>query len=121
MTTLAYLATPYSKYMGGDLERAFIDAARLAARLLAVGVHCYSPIVHMHPIAIHGGLDPLDYGIWLPFDEMMMASCDTLIVAQMDGWDQSVGIAHEITLFKKAKKPVFDLNIETLTMTRRAT
>jgi hypothetical protein len=34
---LAYLATPYSKYEGGNLELAFRDAARLAAQLMLSG------------------------------------------------------------------------------------
>lgn len=117
--TLAYLATPYSKYKNGDLNAAFVDASRLASRLLVAGVKVYSPIAHTHPLAIHGGLDPLDYTIWLPFDETMMKVSDVLIVAHMDGWRESFGIAHEVDFFHRSNKPIFDLDTNTLNMLRR--
>lgn len=117
---LAYLATPYSKYPHG-IERAFADAAALAARLMLAGVKVYSPIAHTHPLAVHGGLDPLDHAIWLSFDEAMMAAAGVLIVAHLDGWAESMGIAHEIAFFERAGKPVFDLDPANLLMTRRQT
>lgn len=115
---LAYLATPYSKYPGG-IEAAWVDACALAARLLVAGLGVYSPIAHTHPLAIHGGLDPLDHDIWLPFDEAMMAKADELIVAHMATWETSRGIAHEVAVFEAAGKPVYDLDPDSLTMRRR--
>lgn len=114
---LYYLATPYTKYKGGDIEAAFTEAAALAARLLKAGHKVYSPIAHTHPLAMHGKLDALDHSIWLPFDEAMMRACDALLVAHMDGWKESKGVLHEIQFFAKANKPIFDLNIDTLAMT----
>ena len=116
--TLAYLATPYTGY-GAGINAAFEDAAALAAQLMVAGVNVYSPIAHTHPLAIHGKLDPLDHSIWIPFDEVMMAKADTLIVAHMDGWEFSIGIAHEVGVFEKAGKPIFDLWPETMKMARR--
>lgn len=116
---LCYLATPYSKYEGGDLDLAFRDAARLAAELLKVGIKVYSPIAHTHPLAVYGDVDPMDHDIWLPFDEAMMKASDVLIVAHMNGWQESRGIAHEIEFFDKADKPIFDLDPRSLTMSRR--
>lgn len=116
--TLAYLATPYSKYPGG-IWPAFIDACRIAARLMQAGIKVYSPIAHTHPLAIFGEIDPLDHAIWLPFDEAMMNVADVLIIAHMRGWDESKGIAHEIEFFAEAGKPIFDLDPETLRTTRR--
>ncbi len=116
---LCYLATPYSKYKRGNIEQAFVDAARLAAALLTSGLRVYSPIAHTHPLAVYGELDPLDHSIWLPFDEAMMEAADCLIVAHMDGWDVSFGIAHEIEFFDKANKPIFDLDMTTMAMTLR--
>ena len=115
---LGYLGTPYTLFPPA-LTRAFILAARLAARLLKVGIKVYSPIAHTHPIAIHGGLDPRDHAIWIPFDRLMMARCDILIVAHMDGWAESKGIAHEVEFFAKANKPIFDLEPATLFMEKR--
>lgn len=115
---LAYLATPYSKYPG-SIASAFVDASKLAAKLMVAGVRVYSPIAHTHPLAMYGNLDPLDHRIWLPFDEAMMAKADVLIVAHMASWETSKGIAHEVEYFTRAKKPIFDLDPETLSMKRR--
>lgn len=112
---LVYLATPYSKYPAG-IEMAFRDAAVLTGRLLSAGVRAYSPITHTHPIAIHGGLDPMDHSIWLPFDSAIMDKADALLVAKMSTWEQSYGIRHEIDVFRKAGKPRYYLEPETMTV-----
>jgi hypothetical protein len=114
---LIYMATPYSKYYAG-IENAFRDASALAARLLKLGVNVYSPIAHTHPLAIYGDIDPLDHGIWLPFDQAMMNAAHGLVVAQMRGWRDSKGMLHEIKFFAEAQKPVFYLDV---VMTRFAT
>lgn len=116
--SLAYLATPYTNFKP-DHVVAYIKACRLAARLLLAGVKVYSPIAHTHPIGVYGDIDPLDHGIWLPFDEAMMAKADVLIVAHMAGWESSKGIAHEVAYFGRANKPIYDLDPETLGMKRR--
>lgn len=116
--SLCYLATPYSKYRFG-IDRAFSDASIVAAKLLKDGIKVYSPIAHTHPLAAFSNLDPLDHSIWLPFDEAMMEAADALVVAHMEGWEASFGIAHEIKFFQSADKPIFDLDPETLEITRR--
>lgn len=105
---LAYLATPYTKWKDG-IDDAFVQAAKIAALLMRSGIKVYSPIAHTHPLAIHGNIDPFDHAIWLPFDQAMMDACGVLIVAHMDGWQESKGVMHEIDYFMKARKPIFDL------------
>ena len=118
---LCYLGTPYTRYPCG-LQRAFIDACKLAGRLLRTSaIKVYSPIAHTHPIAIHGDIPAHDHAIWLPFDALMMARCDILLVAHMDGWAESKGIAHEIEVFTQARKPIFALDPTTLMMARHST
>lgn len=106
---LCYLATPYSQFEGG-IEAAFVRACEIAALLVTTGVRVYSPIVQTHPLAMHGRLEPLDHELWLPFDEAMMDAADCLIVARMPGWDRSLGVAHEIAVFRRENKPVFHLD-----------
>jgi hypothetical protein len=107
---LYYLATPYSLYVGG-IERAFIDACKVTAALIKAGYSVYSPIAHTHPIASHGGMDPMDHKIWLPFDEAMMVSCDALLVARLPGWEESYGIEYERSFFVKEGKAEYLLDI----------
>jgi len=106
---LIYLATVYSKHPEG-LEVAFRHAAILASRLMLKEINVYSPICHTHPMAIHAGLNPLDHSIWLPFDEVIMKKADALLVAMMERWEDSVGIAHEIKRFTEMQKPIYYLD-----------
>lgn len=113
---LYYLATPYTKYSTG-IEEAFAAAASLAARLLRKGIEVYSPIAHCHPMAVHGNLDAKNHDLWLPYQEAMMRRCDALLVANLNGWRESKGVAHEIEFFKYAGKPLHMLALDTLVMT----
>jgi hypothetical protein len=112
------LATPYSKYRKG-LDAAFKDAAALAARLIQYGHQVYSPIAHGHPLAVHGGIDPLDAALWLEQQLPMMKRCDALLVAHLPGFGKSRGIAFEVGVFARAGKPIFDLDPADLSMRRR--
>lgn len=103
--TFWYLASPYSKYPEG-LEKAFEDVCAAACELIRHGIKVYSPIAHTHPVAIHGGEDPLDHGIWLPADLPFMDAASGLIVLKMPGWDESVGIRYEIRRFAEQLKPI---------------
>jgi hypothetical protein len=100
-----YLASPYSRYVGG-LETAFQEIARNAALLIRAGVRLYCPIAHTHPIAMQGGIDPLDHGIWLPADRPFMFAACGLIVCMMEGWELSYGISVEMDEFARAGKPL---------------
>ena len=113
---LCYVGTPYTKYPGG-IELAFADACKLTARLLKEGLRVYSPIAHTHPIAIHGGIDPLDLNVWLPFDAAMMHKADAMVVAMMDGWETSYGVRHEMETFANAGKQIFFLEPVSLEIT----
>lgn len=109
---LTYLASPYSRYV--SLHAACRDASIVAARLIKSGYRVFSPIAHSHTIAMHGGLGPMDHAFWLNFDLSFMRVCDSLMIAMLDGWKQSVGVAMEIEYFEKAGKPIFYVNPNTL-------
>lgn len=116
---LIYVGTPYTKYVP-DIDAAFTDACKLTAQLLKAGLKVYSPIAHTHPLAVHGGLDPLDLSIWLPFDGAMIDKADAMIVAMLPGWETSTGVKHEIHAFIEAGKPVYFLNPADLSLHRSA-
>lgn len=112
-STLYYLATPYSRYKDG-IWPAYKVAARLAGRLVAQGLNIYSPIAHSHPLAIYGGVDPLDHDLWMRIDAPFVSVCGGLIVGTMDGWRDSKGVTHEIGEFVRARKPVYQVDPTTL-------
>ena len=112
----AYLATPYSQWPHG-LDDAHRQACRLAWSLISRGVPVYSPIAHMHPIAMVGGLDPTDHELWLTVDEAMMAGAAELLIADLPGWRQSRGVAIEMRWFVGERRPIWVL--DTLSLDRR--
>lgn len=116
--TLAYLATPYTKYPAGP-KSAHAAAASVAAKLITTGMAVFSPIAHAHPIALQGGFDLFDATLWAPLYQRMLAHCDVLIVAHLPSWENSKGVAEEIKFFERAAKPIFDLDPESLKMVRR--
>jgi hypothetical protein len=108
-----YLAAPYSGH-AFSLEDAFMRICEIAADLIRAGVRLYCPVAHSHSIAIHGGLDPSDNDLWIPFDAPMMDTATGLIVAMIEGWDESEGVAAEIAFFRKTDRPIYYLAPETL-------
>ena len=112
---LCYLATPYTRFDGGH-ESAFIEACQISARLMKMGVNLFCPIAMSHPIIIHGGINAIDHDFWMEFNTPMLEVANTLVVAQMDGWDVSRGIECEIDFFKIAGKPILYLDTETLSL-----
>lgn len=119
--TLIYLATPYTRTAIG-FDAAADEAARVAARLaLATNAAVFSPIVHGHVICRAGSLDPVkDSVAWAKLNARMVSVSDVLVIAHMDGWDESEGIADEIGGFLRAHKPIFDLvDVKNIKMIRR--
>ncbi len=114
---LVYLATPYSRYLGG-IELAYIDASRLAADLLRAGVNVFCPIAHTHPLAIYGNINPLDCDLWLKADKPFMEKADALLVGKLHGWDKSYGISHELEYFRSCGKPVLFIDPYTMEIER---
>jgi nucleoside 2-deoxyribosyltransferase len=105
---LWYLGSPYSRYRYGP-EAAYERISHQAAVLLREGVNAFSPIAHSHSLATHGGLDPVDHDYWMAKDRPYMEKCDGLIVCEMEGWQESRGLAHEIEFFSSAGKPVIHM------------
>ena len=113
---LVYLATPYTKYRDG-IQVAFEHACKLAARLVVLKLNVYSPIAHTHPIAVCGELNPLNHFLWLDFDKAMVRAASALLIARMDGWRKSYGIAQEEKWFRQAGKPIYWIDPITLEVT----
>lgn len=105
MMELWYLASPYSRYVGGT-ENAFREAAEATAALVRAGYKVFSPIVHSHVVAHAGRFDPLDCAMWLEQDEPFMKAAAGIVVLMLEGWQESVGVSHEIERFAQMDKPI---------------
>lgn len=116
---LIYLATPYTKYPDG-LDQAYVIAAQLTCRLRNNGFRIYAPIVASHVLAKQTGVDPRDHEFWMGFCRLWMPRCHELLVAQMAGWRDSLGIGMEIEAFRSLGKPIRYLECETLSVSEAA-
>jgi hypothetical protein len=103
--TLWYLASPYTKYKSGH-EIAYRDVCAMAAALVKKGYAVFSPIAHGHGLSKHGGIPFTDHAVWEKIDSPFVDLCGGLIVAKLDGWDNSEGVAVEISKFRAAGKPI---------------
>lgn len=99
-----YLGSPYSKYRLGH-ECAAYEVGVAAARLMARGFPIYCPIVHGHFTSKYGEL-PQTWEFWKEQCQPMIDGAAALIVLQMDGWLESVGLTYEIAEFQRAGKPI---------------
>lgn len=103
-----YLATPYTQHPRG-FEAAYQDACILSAWLLQRGVEVFSPIAHSHGIAVFSSIGETDHDFWLTYDMLFVDIACGLMVAQIDGWEQSYGIGVEVMEFKRQGKPIVHL------------
>jgi hypothetical protein len=104
-TTFHYLASPYSRYPHG-MEAAFRAACEATAVLMRQGHRVFSPIAHSHPIGVHGLLPLTDHNLWMAADRPFMDSASGCLVLMLEGWQESIGVKHEIEVFTKAGKPI---------------
>lgn len=110
---LVYVASPYSLFPHG-LEEAWADASAITADLTELGIHAFSPIAHSHSLAVCGAMDPHDAALWAPLNEVMMSFADALVVAKLEGWEESKGVGEEIARFKGEGKPIYYVNPDTM-------
>ena len=108
---MIYVASPYS-HPDAAVRTARYDAARRhAARLVREGRLAYSPIVHSHPLAELGL--PGDWTYWAEHNRHMLAACRELVVLALPGWQESQGVAAEVTMAGELGLPVrFEAPVE---------
>jgi len=94
-----YVASPYSHD-----DRTIVNARHhlvlhYTTHLFRQKKLAFSPIVHCHPIAQHGGL-PGDFQFWEQYNRAMIGSCDMMHVLELPGWEMSKGVTSEIKIAK---------------------
>ena len=101
---MIYLASPYSHPDAAIREERFRAACQAAAQMMRNGNVVFSPIVHSHPIALHGL--PTDWRFWERHDQEQLTRCDEVVVLTIDGWRESEGVQAEIRIATEFGKPV---------------
>ena len=89
-----YLASPYSHPDEQVRESRYLEAVDACHDIINLG-HCpFSPIVHSHPIALRHG-SGLGFDSWMKIDFEMICRCDELWILNIEGYDESEGVAKE--------------------------
>lgn len=113
---LVYLASPYT-HPDLRVRIARFEAAALAsAEIIKAGLNVFSPIVHSHPLTVHG-LNG-DWRTWQEIDHDWIRRCDELWVLELHGWARSVGVKAEIEYATEIGRPVRHLHAEPVAMRR---
>lgn len=108
---MIYLATPYSHDDPNVRAARFDQACIIAGTLMNSGHLVFSPIAHSHPIALKCEL-PTTWDYWRRYDYRMLLCSTKLVVAMMDGWQESKGVQAEITIAKEFDIPIEYLNYD---------
>lgn len=102
---IVYLASPYSHPNPIVQRQRFHDVCLAAAALMRKGHIIYSPIAHCHPIATFGRLDT-DAVSWRRHNFAFLAVASEFWVLELDGWEDSEGIAAEIQEADRLRKMI---------------
>ena len=85
--------SPYSHADPLVREARFRAVCKYCAELISNGVYAFSPVIHCHPIAQYGL--PFDYNFWGRWGSRFFSIFDEVIIYQLDGWRDSIGIKAE--------------------------
>lgn len=107
---IIYLASPYSHSDKDVVEKRFAQVREITANLTKFGYIIFSPILHSHPLAVQHGLKG-DWDFWKRIDEAFIKASGLLLVAKIDGWEQSKGVTAEIKIAEKHGIPVEYLGV----------
>jgi hypothetical protein len=102
-----YLASPFTNYKDGH-EQAWIDVCYARGWLLQRGIFAYSPIAESWGAVRLLNL-PFDHVWWQGDNESKMAPAVGIIVAKLEGWEDSEGIKREVAWFQERGRPRVDI------------
>ena len=107
---IIYLASPYSHPDKDVVEKRFAQVMKITAHLTRFGYIVFSPILHSHPLAVHHRLNG-DWDFWKRIDTAFIKASGLLLVAKLDGWEESKGVTAEIEIAEKYGIPIEFLEI----------
>lgn len=106
---LIYLGCPYSHPDRAVRVERFEKVTKVAAKLIEVGYHVYSPITHSHPMAEVGKL-PGDWDFWEKQDRLFLSISKAMFVLHLPGWSESKGLQAEIKIADEMGIPIVHIS-----------
>ena len=105
MQSYIYLASPYSHPDKQVMNQRHDTMVIVTGKLMERGLHVYSSIVHCHPLAVRYSL-PRSHEFWHEYNCKMLRHASTLWIVELDGWQDSLGIASEVSFAEKHHIPI---------------
>jgi len=102
---IIYLASPYSHPSDKTRELNFHQITALAAKMVSEGHVVISPIAYGHTLLSYREM-PSSWEFWQNFCSQILYKCDKIIVCKMEGWENSKGVADEISIAKDRGIPI---------------
>lgn len=92
---MIYIASPFSHENQAIEKARYLDAEKYTLHLIREGLPAFSPIVYCYPIHQNRQIRG-DFETWKKFNLQMLSRSEELHILQLDQWDQSIGVAHEL-------------------------
>lgn len=109
-----YLASPYTHKETIIRTQRWRKVSRMTAHMTRAGIIVFSPILHGHPLHDIVTL-PRTTDFWARIDGSFLEHwAELLVVYQIDGWKESVGIRHEMEHAVRLQIPTIMLKEATL-------
>lgn len=102
--SLVYLAGPYSDPDPKVVESRIAEFCRCDAELNKHGAFTVSPLLK-HLVLQHSDL-PGDWAYWKEYSIALLKQCEKMIILEIPGWSESVGVQAEINLCSDMGIPV---------------
>ena len=102
---LCYLGQSYSHVDKEVREKRFKIACEATAKLMNLGLNCYSPVINSHTLE-STGLVPYGWSFWQKHDLPILKRCDLLLVLMFEGWETSKGLRSEIQCATENNIPI---------------
>lgn len=106
---LYYLASPYSHTDKKIEEKRLKEISIIGALLTRNSVFCIHPIASSHTLVENSDMGS-SFEVWGELDLKYIEKSDAVIVADMDGWRDSLGVQAEIKHALGHLKDVYVLN-----------
>lgn len=101
-----YVSIPYSHKDELVREYRFELATNIAGKLIENGNIVFSPVTHSHIITKQEINLPISWEFWKQQLISFIDWCDTVLVVNVDGWEESTGVKEEIEYATKTNKKV---------------
>ncbi len=92
---MIFISSPYSHKDKKIEHERYVETCKYAAWLFSLNEKAISPVIIGHPLLQHEKL-PGDFTFWKNYSFDLLNNCQQLHVLELDGWEESVGIQHEI-------------------------